>query len=109
MSHHIFRDGHVVIYLSIVYLELESYEIWQYCRGACLGLDGWCSLAGLWTNDGKAVVEDVQQNTAINDIDFVLWGERWIVFEELTVRCSALQIWLALRSRYDIRSRTLPH
>ena len=40
VSHHVFRDGHVVIDLSVVDLELESYEVWQYRRGSGHGFDG---------------------------------------------------------------------
>ena len=61
VSHHIFRDGHFVVYLSVVDLEAESYEVWQYRCGSCHGFDGWCALARFGADDGKAVVEGAQQ------------------------------------------------
>ncbi len=55
MSHHVFRDGHIVVDFPIVDLKLEADEIWENrsCSSHCFDwLDG---LTGLGTNDGEAV------------------------------------------------------
>ena len=61
VSHHVFGDGHVVIYLSVVDLELESYEVWQYRRRSGRGFDGRGALAGFGADDGKTGDEDAEQ------------------------------------------------
>ena len=40
MSNHIFCDGHVVVDLAIVYLELETDKVGEDGRGSGLGSDG---------------------------------------------------------------------
>jgi len=45
MPNHLLRYCHVVVYLSVVYLKLQSDEVWQDSSAARLGLDGYLPLA----------------------------------------------------------------
>jgi hypothetical protein len=51
MPYHILRDGHIMINLPIVDLELQPYEVGQDGRGARLCLDGRRLLSGSGADD----------------------------------------------------------
>lgn len=54
MPHHILRNRHIDVILSIVDLKLETDEIREDRGGAGLGSDGRRSLAGDGADDGEA-------------------------------------------------------
>ena len=62
MSHHILGDGHVVVDLPVVHLELEPHEAGQDGGGARLRSDRRRRfLAGLGAYDGEAVACQTQR------------------------------------------------
>jgi len=55
MPNHIFCDGHVVVDLAIVYLELEADKVGEDGRGSGLGPNGRNLLSCLGTDDRETV------------------------------------------------------
>lgn len=53
MAHHVLGDGHVVVDLAVVDLELEPYEVGQDGRGTGLRADWYDLLPGLWSDNGE--------------------------------------------------------
>ena len=59
MPHHILRDRHIMVDLPVIHLELQSYEIRQDGRAACLCFNRWRALAWSRANDIQATQLDL--------------------------------------------------
>ena len=53
VADHLLRDGHVVIHLAVVHLELQADEVRQNGRGPRLRPDRWDLLSWGWACDGE--------------------------------------------------------
>lgn len=54
MPDHILRNGHIMIHLPVVDLELQPHKVREDRRRSSLGSDGRLFLAGAWTGEREA-------------------------------------------------------